>query len=201
MRRCGCPRAGTVHLQEAHAEDQGAVQRDRWQVAHPVVDTAAGRGDGPQTGSTITRGVQSCQGKGVNASRGPFAWSRPCAGWVCRCQTAPHKAYVAFRYAPPLTDAALEEMKADGVTRAVAFTQVWKQRVCVVVCSACGRGGPQCPGRVCLQTRAVSRARVCRGCVPPVPTLFVHNHRVKPEPVVARSVPSWHVVVGDVECD
>ena len=39
-------------------------------------------------------------------------------------QTAPHKAYVAFRYAPPLTHDALEEMKRDGVTRAVAFTQV-----------------------------------------------------------------------------
>ncbi|KAI9019025.1 hypothetical protein DFJ74DRAFT_675692 [Hyaloraphidium curvatum] len=38
-------------------------------------------------------------------------------------ETAPHKAYTAFRYAPPLTEHALEEMKADGVQRAVAFTQ------------------------------------------------------------------------------
>ena len=38
-------------------------------------------------------------------------------------QTAPHKAYTAFRYARPLTDEALDEMQADGVTRAVAFTQ------------------------------------------------------------------------------
>ena len=37
--------------------------------------------------------------------------------------TAPHKAYTSFRYARPLTDEALEEMKADGVQRAVAFTQ------------------------------------------------------------------------------
>lgn len=37
--------------------------------------------------------------------------------------TAPHKAYVAFRYAQPLTEQAAREMKADGVTRAVAFTQ------------------------------------------------------------------------------
>lgn len=37
--------------------------------------------------------------------------------------TAPHKAYTAFRYARPLTDEALDEMKADGVERAVAFTQ------------------------------------------------------------------------------
>ncbi len=33
------------------------------------------------------------------------------------------KAYVAFRYAPPLTAAALEAMAADGVTRAIAFSQ------------------------------------------------------------------------------
>ncbi|KAL5484777.1 HEM15 [Sanghuangporus weigelae] len=38
-------------------------------------------------------------------------------------ESAPHKSYVAFRYARPLTDAACEEMKKDGVQRAVAFTQ------------------------------------------------------------------------------
>ncbi|KAH9948993.1 ferrochelatase [Amylocystis lapponica] len=37
--------------------------------------------------------------------------------------TAPHKSYVAFRYARPLTDEAARQMKADGVQRAVAFTQ------------------------------------------------------------------------------
>lgn len=38
-------------------------------------------------------------------------------------ETAPHKPYVAFRYARPLTEEALDEMARDGVTRAVAFTQ------------------------------------------------------------------------------
>ncbi|KAL5524171.1 hypothetical protein ACEPAG_8344 [Sanghuangporus baumii] len=38
-------------------------------------------------------------------------------------ESAPHKSYVAFRYARPLTDDACEEMKKDGVKRAVAFTQ------------------------------------------------------------------------------
>lgn len=38
-------------------------------------------------------------------------------------ETAPHKAYVAFRYANPLTEQTAKEMKADGVKRAVAFTQ------------------------------------------------------------------------------
>lgn len=38
-------------------------------------------------------------------------------------QTAPHKAYIAFRYADPMTADALTQMKADGVVRAIAFTQ------------------------------------------------------------------------------
>lgn len=38
-------------------------------------------------------------------------------------ETAPHKPYVAFRYASPLTEDMLTQMKADGVTRAVAFSQ------------------------------------------------------------------------------
>lgn len=37
--------------------------------------------------------------------------------------SAPHKPYVAFRYAQPLTETMLEEMKRDGVKRAVAFSQ------------------------------------------------------------------------------
>jgi len=37
--------------------------------------------------------------------------------------TAPHKFYTAFRYADPDTEDALTQMKADGVTRAVAFSQ------------------------------------------------------------------------------
>jgi ferrochelatase len=38
-------------------------------------------------------------------------------------QTAPHRFYVAFRYIDPLSDIALEALRADGVMRAVAFTQ------------------------------------------------------------------------------
>jgi ferrochelatase len=36
---------------------------------------------------------------------------------------APHKPYVAFRYAAPLTEETVSQMQADGVTRAVAFSQ------------------------------------------------------------------------------
>jgi ferrochelatase len=38
-------------------------------------------------------------------------------------ETAPHGFYVAFRYTSPSTDDALRAMQADGVERAVAFTQ------------------------------------------------------------------------------
>ncbi len=38
-------------------------------------------------------------------------------------ETAPHKFYVAFRYIDPLSEDALRRMKADGVERAIAFTQ------------------------------------------------------------------------------
>jgi len=38
-------------------------------------------------------------------------------------ETAPHKPYVAFRYANPLTEDTLKKMLADGITRAVAFSQ------------------------------------------------------------------------------
>ena len=38
-------------------------------------------------------------------------------------ETAPHKAYVAFRYIEPFSEDALKQMDADGVERAIAFTQ------------------------------------------------------------------------------
>lgn len=38
-------------------------------------------------------------------------------------QTAPHKFYICFRYADPLTSEALQQMKDDGMERAVAFSQ------------------------------------------------------------------------------
>lgn len=37
--------------------------------------------------------------------------------------TAPHKHYIGFRYAAPLTEDALFEMESDGIENAVAFTQ------------------------------------------------------------------------------
>lgn len=56
-------------------------------------------------------------------------WSEYQCAKVCKrldeiCpETAPHKPYVAFRYAKPFTEDMLQQMKKDGVTRAVAFSQ------------------------------------------------------------------------------
>jgi len=38
-------------------------------------------------------------------------------------ETGPHKHYVGFRYAHPLTEEALDAMEKDGIERAVAFSQ------------------------------------------------------------------------------
>jgi ferrochelatase len=45
--------------------------------------------------------------------------------WLDRLSptSAPYRFYVAFRYAPPFSEEALRQMRADGVSRAVAFTQ------------------------------------------------------------------------------
>lgn len=56
-------------------------------------------------------------------------WSEYQASEACKLLdklspgTAPHKPYVAFRYARPLTDETYSQMLKDGITRAVAFTQ------------------------------------------------------------------------------
>jgi len=38
-------------------------------------------------------------------------------------RTAPHHFYIAFRYSEPSSEDALRQMKADGIERAIAFTQ------------------------------------------------------------------------------
>ena len=58
-----------------------------------------------------------------------YAWTqrqgKGMVQWLDRLspETAPHKFYVAFRYADPTTADALKRMYADGVKRAIAFTQ------------------------------------------------------------------------------
>ena len=60
-----------------------------------------------------------------------FEWTKKQGDLMCHKldivspETAPHKAYIGFRYAPEdaLTEDACEQMENDGVERAVAFSQ------------------------------------------------------------------------------
>jgi len=56
-------------------------------------------------------------------------WSRLQGEEMCKLleelapEGGPYKPYIMFRYAQPLTEVTLEEMRRDGVSRAIAFTQ------------------------------------------------------------------------------
>ena len=58
-----------------------------------------------------------------------YKWTQTQGDMMCRLldekspETGPHRAYVGFRYAHPLTEDALEEMEKDGIERVVAFSQ------------------------------------------------------------------------------
>ena len=67
--------------------------------------------------------------QGIGGGSPILRWSRAQGEGMCERldrlspETAPHRFYVAFRYTAPFTDDALSRMEADGVERAVAFTQ------------------------------------------------------------------------------
>jgi ferrochelatase len=71
------------------------------------------------------RGLYDAIGGGSPILRWTEAQGRAMAERLDRLSpgTAPHRHYIAFRYTNPKTDDALRAMQADGVTRAVAFTQ------------------------------------------------------------------------------
>merc|ERR1711936_788535 len=58
-----------------------------------------------------------------------YDWTKKQGDLMCQrldelCpESAPHKAYVGFRYAKPLTEEALELLEEDGVEHVVAFSQ------------------------------------------------------------------------------
>ena len=58
-----------------------------------------------------------------------YSWTKKQGDQMCelldkRCpESAPHKAYVGFRYAKPLTEDTIDQMEEDGVSRVVAFSQ------------------------------------------------------------------------------
>jgi ferrochelatase len=58
-----------------------------------------------------------------STGRPPYSFLLHSKRWLLGLIAAPHKPYVAFRYAAPLTEETYEKMKADGIKRAVAFSQ------------------------------------------------------------------------------
>ena len=48
--------------------------------------------------------------------------------------TAPHKFYIGFRYAAPLTETAIEEIEKDKPEHVIAFTQYpqYRYRLCIL---------------------------------------------------------------------
>ena len=83
---------------------------------------------GPFIAKRRTKGVQELY-EGIGGGSPILHWTRlQGEGMVERLDrlspdTAPHRFYVAFRYVQPTSEDALRQMKADGVERAVAFTQ------------------------------------------------------------------------------
>ncbi len=96
---------------------------DREIIQLPVQDWL-----GPFIAKRRTKGVQELY-RGIGGGSPILKWTREQgAGMVERLDrlspaTAPHRFYVAFRYIHPRSEDALRQMKADGVERAVAFTQ------------------------------------------------------------------------------
>jgi ferrochelatase len=86
--------------------------------------------------ATLGRFIARRRTRAVQARYAQIGGGSPILGWTqaqgegmarrldaMRPATAPHKPYIAFRYAEPLTETALRQMQADGVQRAIAFTQ------------------------------------------------------------------------------
>jgi ferrochelatase len=83
------------------------------------------------------RGLYASIGGGSPSLRHTHAQGRGMVERLDRLspETAPHQFYVAFRYAKPKSEDALRAMHADGVERAVAFTQ-YPQDICAAAVAA-----------------------------------------------------------------
>jgi protoporphyrin/coproporphyrin ferrochelatase len=93
-----------------------------------IIQLPAQRWLGPFIAKRRTRSVQELY-EGIGGGSPILRWTREQGqGMVERLdrlspETAPHRFYVAFRYIQPTSEDALRQMKADGIERAVAFTQ------------------------------------------------------------------------------
>lgn len=83
---------------------------------------------GPWIANRRTKSVQQKYDE-IGGGSPILAWTEEQGRGMCERldrlspETAPHKFYVAFRYVEPFSEDALRAMKADGVKRAIAFTQ------------------------------------------------------------------------------
>jgi protoporphyrin/coproporphyrin ferrochelatase len=93
-----------------------------------IIPLPAQRWLGPFIAKRRTKSVQDLYA-GIGGGSPILRWTREQGqGMVERLDrlspdTAPHRFYVAFRYIQPDSEMALRQMKADGIRRAVAFTQ------------------------------------------------------------------------------
>mgnify|MGYP006292963479 CR=1 FL=1 len=96
---------------------------DREIIQLPVQDWL-----GPFIANRRTKSVQKNY-EDIGGGSPILAWTEEQGRGMCERldamspETAPHKFYVAFRYIDPFSEDALQQMKADGIQRAVAFTQ------------------------------------------------------------------------------
>lgn len=83
---------------------------------------------GPYIAKRRTPDIQKKYGQ-IGGGSPILKWTRKQGDMMCTLldkispESAPHKAYVGFRYANPLTEITLEQMEKDNLERAVAFTQ------------------------------------------------------------------------------
>ena len=93
-----------------------------------IIQLPAQRFLGPYIARRRTKSVAQKYGE-IGGGSPILAWTEEQGRGMCERldklspETAPHKFYVAFRYVYPFSEDALQAMKADGVKRAVAFTQ------------------------------------------------------------------------------
>ena len=93
-----------------------------------IIQLPAQRFLGPYIANRRTKSVQQKYDE-IGGGSPILAWTEEQGRGMCERldklspETAPHKFYVAFRYVHPFSEDALRAMKADGIKRAVAFTQ------------------------------------------------------------------------------
>ncbi|CAN5706299.1 ferrochelatase [soil metagenome] len=93
-----------------------------------IIQLPLQRWSGPRLARRRTKGVQKNY-QDIGGGSPILKWTEAQGRGMCERldrispATAPHRFYVAFRYVSPKSDDALQAMHADGVRRAVAFTQ------------------------------------------------------------------------------